>query len=466
MLPALFRTASDAVLGPSGEIVSKAAVSAMGVDGWWQFRPVHEPWSGAFQQGYEPQQQNVLAFSAVYACVSLIANDIAKLRPKLMEIDRSTRIWAEVENSAFSPVLRKPNRYQTRIQFFVQWLASKLLAGNAYVLKERDARRVVTDVYVLNPHRVKTLVSESGAVYYDLGADELSGMGDNTIVPASEIIHDRMLTPYHPLCGLSPIYACGMSAMQGARIQSNSSRHFENQSRPGGVATAPGKISDETAARIKQQIEMATSGVNVGRLIVLGDGLKYEQIGMTAVDSQLIEQLAWTVEDVARAFLVPLSKLSPPANATGKSTAQEDLYYYKQTLQRHIEDIELLLDEGLGLGPGYGNAYGVELDLEGLLRMDPETRARTGREWISAGVVSPNEARFSENLPPVKGGESPYLQQQNYSLEALAKRDAGADPFGAAAPAPTPPDGPDDDSADKALYLLNRKAPEELLHAA
>jgi hypothetical protein len=53
--------------------------------------------------------------------------------------------------------------------------------------------------------------------------------------------------------------------------------------------------------------------------------------------------------------------------------------------------------------------------------------------------MSPNEGRAKFDLKPVTGGESPYLQQQNYSLEALAKRDAQADPFAPnTPPAPTP----------------------------
>lgn len=44
-------------------------------------------------------------------------------------------------------------------------------------------------------------------------------------------------------------------------------------------------------------------------------------------------------------------------------------------------------------------------------------------------ILTPNEARKSENLPPVEGGDSLFLQQQNFSLAALAKRDASEDPF-------------------------------------
>jgi phage portal protein BeeE len=53
--------------------------------------------------------------------------------------------------------------------------------------------------------------------------------------------------------------------------------------------------------------------------------------------------------------------------------------------------------------------------------------------------MAPNEGRAKFDLKPVKGGDSPYLQQQNYSLEALAKRDAQADPFAPATPPATKP---------------------------
>lgn len=452
---------TEPVVGPSGELVERAAVPIMGTSDWWQWQPIHEPWAGAFQQGYEPDRNNrVLAFSAVYACVTLRANDIAKLRIKLMEFDKKDSIWTEVESSSFSPVLRKPNRYQTRIQFLAQWITSKLLQGNTYILKERDARKVVTNLYVLDPRLVSPLITEDGAVYYQIGADPLSGVQrDLPAVPASEIIHDRMLTPYHPLCGVSPIYACGMSATQGSRIQQNSNKHFGNQSKPGGILTTPHKIDNAQAQMLKDQVEAGTSGINAGRLLVIGGGVTYTPVAMSAVDSQLIEQLGWTVEDVARAFLMPVSKLAvSSAAASAKSSAQEDLFYYKQTLQRDIEDIELLLDEGLGLGPGYGNLYGTEIDLEGLLRMDPATRATVHKELVGAALMKPNEGRKQWDLPPVDGGDECYLQQQNFSLAALAKRDSRADPFASG----TKPEVPPPPSAEPTKSLTTRSLADEL----
>jgi HK97 family phage portal protein len=387
---------------------------------------------GAWQKNIEVETtENILAFSAVYACISLIANDISKLRLKLTE--QVEGIWEEITegSTAFLPVIRKPNRYQTRIQFVSQWIVSKLIHGNSYILKVRDNRSVVVALFVLDPRLVTPLVSDDGSVYYRLGRDPLSELTeDETIVPASEIIHDRMLCLWHPLVGVSPIYACAASATQGIRIQNNSARFFENMSRPSGILTAPSKISDEAAARLKAHWESNYTGLNIGRIAVLGDGLEYEAMTIPAQQAQLIEQLRFTVEDVARCFHVPLHMLQSGTSPTLASIGAINQAYYSQTLQSLIEDFELCLDEGLALPA----AYDVEFDLDGLLRLDPLSRAETSQKAIGAGYMKPNEARLKENLPPVEGGDTPYLQQQNWSLAQLDKRDIVADKPAVAAP--------------------------------
>jgi phage portal protein BeeE len=68
--------------------------------------------------------------------------------------------------------------------------------------------------------------------------------------------------------------------------------------------------------------------------------------------------------------------------------------------------------------------------------MDTATRYKAHSDAIGGGWLSPDEARLDEDLPPVPGGKSPMMQQQNYSLAALAKRDVKEDPFQSGAKAP------------------------------
>lgn len=398
--------------------------------------PVREPFAGAWQKNVQCETpSNILAFSAVFSCITLIAGDIAKLDVELKR--KKGSIWQTFdEPSPFRPVLRKPNRYQTQLQFMSQWVTCLLLHGNVYVLKERDARGIVVAMYILDPRLVKPVVTPDGGVYYQINRDELAGVDDATgIVSASEIIHDRYACFWHPLIGVSPIFASGASATQGIRIQANSAAFFENMSRPSGVLTAPGTINEATATRLRSEFQKNFGGSNIGRLMIGGDGLKYEGMTMPAHDAQLIEQLRWTVEDVARSFHVPLHKVMSGQNPTFTNVGAMNQDYYGQALQIIIKGIESLLDEGLAVP----DDMAVEFNLDGLLRMDPVALADSNAKNVAGAIMAPNEARQKIDLPPVEGGNTPYLQQQNYSLAALAKRDSG-DPF------PTAPvAGPEDD---------------------
>lgn len=422
-----------------------------GTGGWWPM--IRESFTGAWQQNVEIRVPDVMTFSAVYACVTLIASDIAKMRLRLMQQD-ANGIWEEHDNPAYSPVLRKPNHYQTRIKFVEWWITSKLMHGNTYALKVRNHRGRahegnVRALYILDPYRVTVLVAPDGAVFYELKADNLSGLESGKVaVPASEIVHDVHVPLYHPLVGVTPIHACGLAAVQGLKIQHNSTRFFANGSNPGGVLTAPGTIAQTTADRLKAYWEQNFTGENVGKIAVLGDGLKYEGMTIKAVDAQLIEQLRWTAENVCTAFHVPpyMIGVGPPPNYNNIEALNQQ--YYSQCLQTLIESMELLLDEGLELATNLG----TEFDLDDLLRMDTATLISAEKEAVGAGIKKPNESRARLNLKPVQGGDTPYLQQQNYSLAALDRRDKtiGTLP-------PTPEFDPTDDVGEQRAAAFEAK---------
>jgi len=439
----------------SAGLRTKAAVGVSGFTGSTHHLGgfVREPFAGAWQRNLEVEGIGGLtSFGAVYACISRIANDIGKLEPTLLTAGLGG-IPTEAGESPFWRVLRTPNTFQNRIQFFVYWLTCKLLYGNTYALKQREAARgIVTALYLLDPRRVTPMVTPDGAVYYSIGGDHLARTpSEGGVVPASEVIHDRGVTLWHPLVGVPPLYACGLSATQGLRIQANSAQFFTNMSRPSGMLTAPGTITEVTAIRLKEHWEKNYSGANIGRLAVLGDGLEYQAMTIPAEQAQLIQQLEWTAKDIAGCFAIPLHKIGVGQMPTSNNVEALELQYYTGCLQILIESIELCLKDGLEVGKGYS----IEMNLEGLMRMDTGAQVEMLAKAVGGAIMAPNEARAKRRLAPVIGGASVYLQQQNFSLEALAKRDAQPDPFGTArAPTPTvataptvPPGPPAPDSA-------------------
>lgn len=411
-------------------------------NGGW-FPIIREANTGYWQRNIEVNATTAASYYANFACVTLIARDIAKLSVRLIQ-KTPDDIWIETVNPAFSPVLRKPNHYQTRNQFWESWFLSKLGKGNTYALKDRDNRGVVVGLYVLDPTRVQPLIAQDGSVFYQLSTDELNGLPEQVTVPATEVIHDRFNCLGHPLVGVAPIHAAALAATQGINIQQQSVRLFRNNANPSGILTAPGNISDEDVERLKTEWEKKFSGENYGRVAVLGSALKFEAMSVTARDSQLVEQLKWSSEQVAAVYHVPAFMIGAGAEPNTGNAQERTLRYYTQALQSLIEEAESCLDDGLGLGDKPD--LGVEFDTDNLLRMDTAMLMdvlEKGRNYLK-----PNEGRRRLGLPKVAGGDAVYRQQQDFSLEALAKRDAQEDPFATEKPPAPEPKAPDPADAE------------------
>jgi phage portal protein BeeE len=154
---------------------------------------------------------------------------------------------------------------------------------------------------------------------------------------------------------------------------------------------------------------------------------------MNAVDAQLIQQLGWTAQTICSVFHVPPFLINAAEVPRGVQLEAEWQMYHSLCIQSLLTNFEACLDEGLGLD---GTTYGTEFDINDLIWMDTATKTKAAAEAVGAGTMSPDEARARYfGLGPVEGGDTPYMQQQMFSLKALAQRDA-QDPFAKPTPAP------------------------------
>jgi HK97 family phage portal protein len=430
------------LLGLEISIAKKAAVSnpiysSQVYDrGWWPV--VQEPFAGAWQRNKPLVMGNALQNATLYRCVSMISADIAKMRLKLIE--QVGRVWQETTSAAFTPILTKPNKYQTRIQFFETWLISKLRTGNAYVLLELDQRNVVVAMYVLNPNRVRPLKASDGSIFYELNTDELAGITEDRVVVNDNIImHDRMNCLFDSLVGMPPLYCANAPALSSLGMQEFSSNFFVNAARPSGILTAPGDINEVQVERLKRQMEQGYSEQNRGRVAVMGNGLKFEAMQQNAVDSQLIEQFKHNDESICTAFGVPAFMVGVKDPPTINNAELLDLQYYKQCLQSHLENIELVLSEGLGL---ISAGYRAEFDLTGLFRMDSQTQITVLAQAVDKGILTHNEARYILGYGDLPGGDTLFAQQQMFPLEVLESRTAAPALPAVPDPTQTPPTQP------------------------
>lgn len=403
----------------------------------WGGGVVREPYMGAWQKNDERVYPSLLASPPVFACHSRISQDISKCRLNLVE-QTGPDVWEPTTNPAYSPVLRKPNHYQTTARFIEQWVTSKLATGNTYVLKRRDLRGVVTQLYVLESTHVRVLLAPDGSVYYELHKppNDLTGLwaedADPIVVAARSIIHDRWNCFFHPLQGLPPLYAAALAARQGLTMQEHATTFFSEGNQPNGILQAPLHTTPEKMRELKDMWSTRTNGVAV----MTGD-LKYTQLAISSVDSQFVEQLQFTEQQILGIYGMPqvIYNAASGGAAYGKNESVIQLYH-DECLQPLMKGIEDCLDEGLELAADLG----TELDVDDLLWMDTTTRTKAAVDGIR-GVLSPNEARRKYfALPPIEGGDEPLTQQQYWPYAALVDR-------GTAPPAEAPPPPPADPAA-------------------
>lgn len=424
-------------------------------DGW---RRILEPFSGAWQRNIEEKRGDLLTYPTLYACISRIASDIGKL-PFTLQQRLESGVSKETTNAAYSPVLAKPNGFQTQGQFREYWMIAKLTHGNTYALKRRDARQVVVGLYILDSCRVQPMVSDAGEVYYQLYTDPLNTLPDGypaagLIVPASEIIHDRCMTLHHPLIGIPPLAAAYWPALKNMKIMRSATEFFANNAQPGGLLTAPAGMSDEDAKDVKAYWDTNFTGTNSGRVAIIGADMKFTPFAMKSIDSQMVEQMRYSDEQICQPFGVPPFKVGIGTIPSGLGVDGVNQMYYQDALQTHIEHMEALLNDGLKISL----PLSVELDLAPLLRMDEAKRAEVETKLVGGKIKTPDEARARFNMAPTPGGGTLWGQQQDYPLGMLEDRKDWdpnmQQPSPPPAPAPTPepePSPAEISDEDKAL---------------
>jgi HK97 family phage portal protein len=343
--------------------------------------------------------------------------------PFLLKREDNNGIWQTLENPAYSPVLRKPNHYQTAQQFREAWILSKLIHGNAYVMKRRDNRDVVTHLYVLDPCRVMPMVSDSGDVFYQINYPSASNLlpesyPEQLTIPAREIIHDRLNCFHHQLIGVPPLCAAHWPAVKNLKILKSSAEFFGNHAQPGGILTAPAGMSEADAEALKTYWGTNYGGENSGKVAVIGADMKFTSFAMKSADSQLVEQMRYSDEQICQPFGIKPYKIGIGQVPGGWKSDDVNVEYFGDALSPLVEAMENLLDEGMGIA----RPMGVELDSSPLWRMDEGKQAEVESKLVGGKIKTPDEARQRLNLSPTGGGDTIWGQHQDYPLGMLAER--------------------------------------------
>src|SRR5690606_9527396 len=223
------------------------------------------------------------------------------------------------------------------------WLLSKLINGNTYILKVRDNRDVVVALFILDPCRVVPMVSDAGRGFYQVNYPTAQNLlpdsypAQQLTIPASEIIHDRMNCLHHHLIGVPPLCAAYWPAAKNLRILKSAAEFFANNAQPGGILTAPAGLSEPDADALKAYWAEYYTGSKAGTIAVIGADMKFTPFAMNSADSQLVEQMRYSDEQVCQPFGVPPFKIGIGSIPAGLGVDAINLLYHEDALSGHVE---------------------------------------------------------------------------------------------------------------------------------
>jgi HK97 family phage portal protein len=348
------------------------------------------PWDVGGVSQAAVSQDRALSLAPVYSATSLIAQDISTL-----PVDAFRRVGPD----AREPMPSLPQLFDRMVSdgTIVRWLhellASGLLRGNAVgLITARDGFGFPTAVTWLDMTNVTVIdTAPSGPGSYSMPLWYWMGRP----VDRTDIVHIPWFTVPGKVLGLSPIGAFAATVNAGLHVTDYGNTWFEGGGFPPGTfSNADVEIDQEQATAIGARLDVARRR---RRPLVYGKGWTYAAISVPPNEAQFVEAAQLNANQIAAIYHVPADWIGGQSGGgLHYSTAEQDqTQYVLHAVRPWVETLEkaffALLPE---------RQY-VRLNMRALLRADLKTRFESYQIAAAIGLLTVDEMRALEDLPPL-----------------------------------------------------------------
>jgi HK97 family phage portal protein len=351
--------------------------------------------------------ERAMQVSAVWSCVRLLTETVGTLPLKVYE--RTSTGRKEVESHPVKDLFTvAPNAMMTPLAFREAMTAQLVLWGNAYAMITRNGNRITA----ITPLRAgcTTPKREANTVTYHYSTDKgthilhLKGFGADGIV------------------GFSPLRYAAQTLGTTVAAEQYAAHAFSSGGRPSGVLSMDRVLSDVQRDQLRSIYENVTASDG---LWVLEGGVKFEPISIPPDDLQMLGSRQFQLGEIARIFRVPSYLINDTEKSTswGTGIEQQNLGFLAYSLRPYLVRWESAVNSQL-FSTSEQRKYFVEHTVEGLLRADSSGRASFYSQMAQNGILSRNEIRARENLPPVDGADDLTVQVNLTPVDQLTKVNA------------------------------------------
>ena len=359
------------------------------------------------------------ALPAVLNAVNVIAQAVASMPCYLFEVNADGR--KRIENHSVEYLLNEmPNRNQTPYQFKEVMMRHVLLNGNAYAVIGWNVKGQAESLTPFPPSAVNIQRTPKGEYLYQI--TDLDGRARNYL--QDEILHLRHGSN-DGFMGRSPITVCREAVGLGMAQQRHGSAIMKNGLMAGGIVTTAEWFDQAKGQKAMEALKRYQGAKNAGKTPVLEGGMDYKQLGMSNQDAEWLSSRKFTIEDIARIFNISPIFLQDYSHSSYANFSEASRAFLGQTLRPHLANFEQQLKDALmiDLTSNSRKRYVIEFDTSDLLRTNQQERFASYDTAIKCGILSPNEARKREGLPPYAGGDE-FSQAWKQTVEV--KKNSGA----------------------------------------
>jgi len=374
--------------------------------------------------GVDVNDQTALSCVAVYAAVRILSETVGSLPGHVMRETEQGKEKA-LTHPLYSLIHEQPNPEQTAMEWRETAMCHLLLRGNHFSEKQYDQAGRLIALWPIHPDRVRVERQNTNApLSYRIS---IPGGGEVRLGP-DRILHLRGMGS-NGITGFSPIALARNAVGLAIAAQDYGARLFRNDTRPGGVLEHPGKLSDPAYKRLRTSIEQEHQGLtNAHRMMILEEGMKWQQIGINPDDAQFLESRKFSVTEIARLFNLPPHFLRDLERATFSNIEQQGIEFVVYSLRPWLVRFEQRLKIEL-LSAQDRVTHFIKFNVDGLLRGDIKTRYEAYQVAKQNGWLNADDIRELEDMNPLPGGQGQdYWQPMNIGVVGQEQPSQIADP--------------------------------------
>jgi HK97 family phage portal protein len=365
--------------------------------------------AGEVWAGEQVSTQGALNLSAFWACTRITAQTIASLSLEVLEV-REGGVKVPAPDHPLHTILHdSPNADQTAMEFWAGRVLGLCTTGNAFA--EKKVTRF-GGIVSLDAMPADTLVErKDGRLWYSF-----SDRGKPERLPEEKVLHIRAFGDGD--MGMSPVHHARQTLGIAIASERAAGQVFSKGLRAKGFFTFPGKLTPEQREDARKNFAERYSAPNAPGVGILEAGVDFKAVNITPRDAELILSRRFNVEEICRWMGVPPIIIGHAAEGqTMWGTGVEQIMqgWYTLSLRAQLKNIEQAITKRV-LRPEERLKYRIKFNFEDLLRGDSSKRAAFYTALLNAGVMTINEVRRLEGLPPVPGGDVVRMQMQNVPI--------------------------------------------------